>query len=87
MCSTGSVAVFLRPSDALHGGLGLISAGDVTIALSNSGETDEILALLPTLRRHKRSPDHCDRGERNVDPCETIRMSFSTPRSIRRRAR
>jgi arabinose-5-phosphate isomerase len=48
--STGTVAVFVHPSDALHGSLGVITKGDVVIALSNSGETDEILMLLPTLK-------------------------------------
>ena len=50
MTSTGTVAVFLHPSDALHGGLGVITRGDCIVALSNSGETDEILALLPALK-------------------------------------
>lgn len=50
MTSTGSVAVFLHPSDALHGGLGVVSAGDCLIFLSNSGETDELIALLPSIR-------------------------------------
>lgn len=50
MTSTGTVAVFVHPSDALHGSLGIIQTGDVVIALSNSGETDEILALLPTIK-------------------------------------
>jgi arabinose-5-phosphate isomerase len=50
MTSTGTVAVFLHPTDALHGGLGVITTGDCIIALSNSGETDEILALLPALK-------------------------------------
>jgi len=50
MTSTGTVAVFLHPTDALHGGLGVITRGDCVIALSNSGETDEILALLPALK-------------------------------------
>lgn len=50
LTSTGTVAVFVHPSDALHGSLGIITKGDVVIALSNSGETDEILALLPTLK-------------------------------------
>ncbi len=49
--STGTVSMFLHPSDALHGSLGVITPGDVIIALSNSGETDEILALLPALRQ------------------------------------
>ncbi|MDQ4120583.1 MAG: KpsF/GutQ family sugar-phosphate isomerase [Acidobacteriota bacterium] len=50
MTSTGTVAVFVHPSDALHGSLGIITNGDVVIALSNSGETDEILQLLPALK-------------------------------------
>lgn len=53
MTSTGTVAIFLHPSDALHGGLGIISQGDCVIAISNSGETDEILMLLPFLERRK----------------------------------
>ena len=50
LTSTGTIAVFVHPSDALHGGLGVITAGDVVIILSNSGETDEILSLLPTIK-------------------------------------
>ena len=49
LTSTGTVAIFVHPSDALHGSLGVITGGDVVIALSNSGETDEIVALLPAL--------------------------------------
>jgi arabinose-5-phosphate isomerase len=50
LTSTGTVGIFVHPSDALHGSLGIVREGDVVIALSNSGETDEILAILPTLR-------------------------------------
>jgi arabinose-5-phosphate isomerase len=49
MTSTGTVSIFVHPSDALHGSLGVITKGDVAILLSNSGETDEIVSLLPTL--------------------------------------
>lgn len=49
--STGTTAVYLHPSDALHGGLGLVAAGDTVLALSNSGETDEIVAILPYLKK------------------------------------
>ena len=49
LTSTGTVAVFVHPSDALHGSLGVITKGDVVMALSNSGETDEIVTLLPAL--------------------------------------
>ncbi len=47
LTSTGTVAIFVHPSDLMHGGLGIITSRDVVIALSNSGETDEIIALLP----------------------------------------
>lgn len=50
LVSTGTVAVFVHPSDALHGSLGVVSKGDCLIALSNSGETDELLMLLPTIK-------------------------------------
>ncbi|MBX7055929.1 MAG: KpsF/GutQ family sugar-phosphate isomerase [Pyrinomonadaceae bacterium] len=50
LTSTGTVAVFIHPSDALHGSLGVIAEGDVVVALSNSGETDELLAILPALK-------------------------------------
>lgn len=53
LTSTGTVAVFVHPSDALHGSLGVVAKGDVLIALSNSGETDEILLLLPALQQRK----------------------------------
>ena len=51
LTSTGTVSLFVNPSDALHGGLGVVAADDVVIALSNSGETDELLAILPTFRQ------------------------------------
>ncbi|GAC1364200.1 MAG: KpsF/GutQ family sugar-phosphate isomerase [Acidobacteriaceae bacterium] len=49
--STGTPAHFLHPSEALHGDLGMLTAGDVVVALSSSGETEELLALLPVLQR------------------------------------
>jgi arabinose-5-phosphate isomerase len=51
LCSTGTPAYFLHPAEALHGDLGAIAAGDLGIALSSSGETEEVLALLPALAR------------------------------------
>lgn len=50
MTSAGTAALYLHPSDALHGSLGIVQADDVVIVLSNSGETDEIVAMLPYLR-------------------------------------
>lgn len=51
LSSTGSPALFLHPAEAVHGDLGVLMHGDVVIALSASGETDEILRLLATLKR------------------------------------
>lgn len=51
LTSTGCPAVVLAPVDALHGDLGLIADGDVVLALSYSGETEELLAVLPALAR------------------------------------
>ena len=55
LTSTGTLAVYLHPSDALHGGLGVVTADDVVVVISNSGETDEILSMLPYLK-HRRVP-------------------------------
>jgi arabinose-5-phosphate isomerase len=52
LTSTGTPAVFLHPADALHGDAGLFSPGDVALFVSKSGESDELLALLPYLERH-----------------------------------
>jgi arabinose-5-phosphate isomerase len=51
LTSTGTPASFLHPAEAIHGDLGIIRADDVVVALSYSGETDEILRLLETIRR------------------------------------
>lgn len=49
LTSTGCPAVFLHPSEAMHGDLGIVAPLDVVIALSNSGESEELLAILPSL--------------------------------------
>jgi len=49
--STGTRALFLHPVEAIHGDLGIVSEDDIFLALSNSGETDEINILLPSIRR------------------------------------
>jgi arabinose-5-phosphate isomerase len=51
LSSTGTPALYLHPVDALHGDLGMVVRGDVVVALSASGETEEILALLATIKR------------------------------------
>jgi arabinose-5-phosphate isomerase len=53
MTSTGTGALHLHPSDALHGGIGIINSDDVVMILSNSGETDEIIEMLPYLKRRQ----------------------------------
>ncbi len=50
--STGTPAIFLHPVEALHGDLGMVGPGDVVLALSHSGETDEMVDLLPMLRQN-----------------------------------
>jgi arabinose-5-phosphate isomerase len=51
LASTGTPAFFMHPAEASHGDLGMITAGDIVIALSNSGESDEILAIVTPLKR------------------------------------
>jgi arabinose-5-phosphate isomerase len=51
LSSTGSPALFLHPAEAVHGDIGMLAPGDLVLALSASGETEEILRLLATLRR------------------------------------
>jgi arabinose-5-phosphate isomerase len=51
MASTGTPALFVHPAEAAHGDLGMITRQDVVLALSNSGESDEVLAILPSLKR------------------------------------
>jgi len=49
--STGTPSFFLHPAEGLHGDLGMLSKGDVVLALSNSGETEEVVKLIPYFRR------------------------------------
>ena len=51
LASTGTPAFFVHPSEASHGALGMITTKDVVLALSNSGETDELLTILPVVKR------------------------------------
>jgi len=51
LASTGTPAYFLHPAEGVHGDLGMVARGDVVVVLSNSGETDEVLAILPLLKR------------------------------------
>lgn len=51
LASTGTPSFFLHPGEAIHGDIGMITAADVVLALSNSGETDELLTILPVIKR------------------------------------
>jgi arabinose-5-phosphate isomerase len=51
LASTGTPALFLHPAEGIHGDLGMVTRGDVVIALSNSGETEELSRMLPSLKR------------------------------------
>ena len=51
LASTGTPAFFVHPGEASHGDLGLVQPGDVVLAISNSGESDELMAIVPALRR------------------------------------
>ncbi len=51
LASTGTPALFVHPAEASHGDLGMVQASDLVLALSNSGESDELTAILPVLKR------------------------------------
>jgi arabinose-5-phosphate isomerase len=51
LASTGTPSFFLHPAEAIHGDIGMITTKDVVLALSNSGETDELLTILPVIKR------------------------------------
>ncbi|HEX6805096.1 MAG TPA: KpsF/GutQ family sugar-phosphate isomerase [Terriglobales bacterium] len=83
LSSTGTPALFMHPVEALHGDLGMLAQGDVVMALSASGETEEILQLLATLKR-LRIPlvaitcDGRSAAGREPSPTQTRRQSVST---------
>ncbi len=51
LASTGTPSFFLHPAEAIHGDLGMVVRGDVVLAVSNSGETEELVRLLPSIKR------------------------------------
>jgi arabinose-5-phosphate isomerase len=75
LSSTGTPALYLHPVEALHGDLGMIVRGDVVLALSASGETKEILALLATIKRLRVSLIAMtgDEVSRNAHPSKTTK--------------
>jgi arabinose-5-phosphate isomerase len=74
LSSTGTPALYLHPVDALHGDLGMVVRGDVVLALSASGETEEILALLATLKRLQ-VPLIAMTGDQSFESAAAVRKS------------
>jgi arabinose-5-phosphate isomerase len=81
LSSTGTPALYLHPVEALHGDLGMVVRGDVVLALSASGETEEILALLATIKRLQ-VPLISMTGDEVCAPAETPK-SKAADRSVR----
>ncbi len=78
LCSTGTPAHFLHPAEALHGDLGMIAAGDLVVALSAGGETEEVLALLPALARLECSLiSLCGQGSSTLAQASTVWLDTS----------
>ena len=73
LSSTGSPALFLHPAEAVHGDLGVLMPGDVVIALSASGETEEILRLLVTLKR---------KGDALISFCCNLQSTLATASDV-----
>ncbi len=73
LSSTGSPALFLHPAEAIHGDLGVLMPGDVVVALSASGETEEILRLLATLKR---------KGDALVSFCCNLKSTLATASDV-----
>jgi arabinose-5-phosphate isomerase len=73
LSSTGSPALFLHPAEAVHGDVGVLMPGDMVIALSASGETEEILRLLATLKR---------KGDALVSFCCNLQSTLATASDV-----
>ena len=55
LSSTGTPSIFIHPTEAAHGDMGLINKKDIVMLISNSGETDEIISILSSLKRHAKT--------------------------------
>ena len=78
LSSTGTPALFLHPAEAVHGDLGMLARGDVVIALSASGETEEILRLLATLKRIGDALiSFCCRGDSTLAKASDVALDVS----------
>jgi arabinose-5-phosphate isomerase len=80
LASTGTPAHFLHPAEAIHGDLGMVAEGDLVVALSNSGETAELLRLLETIRRLGASlVALCGRQESTLARAADVTLDVSVP--------
>ncbi len=82
LSSTGTPSVFLHPAEALHGDLGTLQAGDTVLAISYGGETEEIVALLATMKR--RSAAGNVHGQHAIDAAQASDVALDT--SVREEA-
>ena len=62
LASTGTSSIFINAAEALHGDLGMISKGDVVIAISNSGSSDEVLSIMTPIKKN-RGKNYCFYGK------------------------
>jgi arabinose-5-phosphate isomerase len=80
LASTGTSAFFVHPGEAAHGDLGMIEPGDIVIAISNSGESSEILSLFPVLKRLSiRIISMTGKPESNMGKLADIHLCISVP--------
>lgn len=80
LASTGTSAFFVHPGEASHGDLGMIGSDDIVLAISNSGESSEILALYPVLkRRHIRIIGMTGKPESNMAKLADVHLQITVP--------
>ncbi len=80
LASTGTPAFFLHPAEASHGDIGMLTEQDVVIALSNSGETSELLTILPTIKRlGARLIAMTGKRESTLSKAATVTLDVSVP--------
>ena len=87
LASTGTPAFFLHPGEAYHGDLGMISRNDIVLAMANSGQTDEILRLIPFMQRNRQRRIIAMTGQSRVDAGQERALSFERQRHAMRPAR
>lgn len=80
LASTGTSAFFVHPGEASHGDLGMIESGDIVLAISNSGESSEILSLYPVLKRRQiRIISMTGKPESNMAKLANVHLQITVP--------